>query len=94
MIIEVADSSLEYNRTLKLALYAEENIPHYWIANVKAKQMECHSHPYQDSDGKFSYQSQQIIRSDRHLSLPNFSLPNFSLPNFPKAELDLGNIFL
>ena len=84
MIVEVADSSLEYDRTIKLALYAEENIPHYWIANVKSKQMECHSNPYQDSDGKFSYQSRQIIRSDQRLSLPNFLT----------ADLDLGNIFL
>ena len=84
MIIEVADSSLEYDRTFKLALYAEANIPHYWIANVKSKQMECHRNPYQDSNGQFSYQSRQVILSNQSLSLPIFL----------KAELDLGNIFL
>jgi Uma2 family endonuclease len=34
LIIEVADSSIEYDRTYKGSLYAEAGIAHYWIFNV------------------------------------------------------------
>ncbi len=84
LIIEVADSSLSYDRTTKLSLYAEFNIPHYWIANVPAKQMECHSHPYQDSEGNFSYKSRQAIVATQELNLPDF----------PEVSLNLSDIFL
>ena len=33
LVVEVAESSLEYDRTKKLALYATAGIPVYWIVN-------------------------------------------------------------
>ena len=35
LIIEVADSSLKYDRTIKLDLYAETGVPEYWIADIQ-----------------------------------------------------------
>ena len=35
LIIEMADSSLEYDREIKMHLYAETGIPEYWIANLR-----------------------------------------------------------
>jgi Uma2 family endonuclease len=35
LIIEVADSSLIYDQTIKLELYAETNIPEYWVSDVQ-----------------------------------------------------------
>ena len=35
LIVEVADSSLEYDQTVKLQLYAETGVPEYWISNVR-----------------------------------------------------------
>jgi Uma2 family endonuclease len=83
LLIEVADTTLEYDRTVKLSLYAEVNIPHYWIANVKINQMECHSQPYQDQFGSFGYQSRQVI-------LANQTIP---IPGFPDRQLDLKKVF-
>lgn len=34
LVIEVADSSLNYDQKTKLALYAESGIPHYWIGCI------------------------------------------------------------
>ena len=34
LIIEVADSSLKYDQTVKLDLYAETGVLEYWISNV------------------------------------------------------------
>ncbi len=40
LIIEIADSSLEKDRTLKLPLYAEAGIPELWIVNLPDQQLE------------------------------------------------------
>ncbi len=50
LIIEVADSSLAYDRGLKLSLYAEAGIPEVWIADLEAEQIEVYRAP---SDGKY-----------------------------------------
>jgi len=34
LIIEVADSSLKYDRTIKAELYAEKGVPEYWVADI------------------------------------------------------------
>jgi len=45
LIIEVADSSLEYDSTIKMNLYAETGVPEYWIANVRDDGLIAHSNP-------------------------------------------------
>ncbi len=45
LIIEVADSSAEYDRNVKLPLYARAGIPETWLANIKADQIESYSLP-------------------------------------------------
>jgi Uma2 family endonuclease len=35
LIVEMADSSLKYDRTVKMELYAETGVPEYWIADVE-----------------------------------------------------------
>ncbi|HEY2381234.1 MAG TPA: Uma2 family endonuclease [Terriglobia bacterium] len=35
LIIEVADSSLQYDRTTKMQLYAETGVPEYWISDLQ-----------------------------------------------------------
>ena len=40
LIIEVADSSLAYDRAIKRALYARHGIPEFWIVNLQANSVE------------------------------------------------------
>ena len=35
LIIEIADSSLAYDRSIKSKLYAETGVPEYWLADIK-----------------------------------------------------------
>jgi len=35
LILEIAESSLEYDRTIKARLYSETGIPEYWVADLK-----------------------------------------------------------
>ena len=44
-LVEVADSSLAFDRGTKLARYAAAGIPEVWIANLVNRQVEAHSNP-------------------------------------------------
>lgn len=39
LLIEVLDSTLRYNLTTKVALYARTGIVEYWIVDVKAREL-------------------------------------------------------
>ena len=49
LIIEVADSSLSYDRGLKRFLYARHRIPEFWIVNLTADEVEVCRAPSGDS---------------------------------------------
>jgi Uma2 family endonuclease len=48
LVIEVADSSLAYDRSTKLRLYAEAGIPEYWVVDCTAEAVEVHRGPGPD----------------------------------------------
>jgi Uma2 family endonuclease len=45
LVIEVSDSSLRYDRTTKLHIYARNHIREYWIVNLIDRQIEVHRQP-------------------------------------------------
>ena len=45
LIIEVAHSTLQYDRKVKGPIYAGAGIPEYWIINLKSRQVEVHQSP-------------------------------------------------
>lgn len=45
MVIEVADSSLEYDRNVKKQMYATAGIAIYWIVNLRANVVEVYERP-------------------------------------------------
>lgn len=45
LIIEVAHSTLQYDRKVKGPIYAQAGIPEYWIINLKSRQIEVHQSP-------------------------------------------------
>ena len=73
LLIEVSDSTLEYDRTDKLTLYAENGISEYWIINLVEEQIEVFRSP--QSDGTYAQTS--IHRRGETISLVAF--PNLSL---------------
>ena len=48
LVIEVADSSLTKDRTVKLPIYARAGVPELWIVNVAAEEIERHRLPRAD----------------------------------------------
>lgn len=83
LVVEVADSTLQYDQEVKLPLYAESGISDYWIFNLVASCLEVYTQPYQDLQGNFGYASKQIV-------LPNDSV---IFPGFSDLSLDLSSVF-
>lgn len=52
LIVEVADTSLEFDREVKGSLYAENGIVEYWIANLDDRCLEVFRQPR--SDGTYA----------------------------------------
>lgn len=45
LLIEVSDSTIRYDRTVKIPLYAEDNIAETWIVDVNAELVEVYRQP-------------------------------------------------
>jgi Uma2 family endonuclease len=48
LVVEVAETSLEFDRTVKGSLYAQVGIPALWIANLEAGRIEVYRSPGED----------------------------------------------
>lgn len=64
LVIEVADSSLEFDREDKLAIYAEAGIGEYWIVNLLEGAIEV----YRDPAG-LEYRSRRVVAPGESVSL-------------------------
>lgn len=79
LIIEVADSSVEYDRDIKIPLYAEADIPEVWLVNLPKETIEIYAQP---SDGVY----QEIRVVQRGESLTSTSIPSLVID----ADVVLG----
>ncbi|MEM6798514.1 MAG: Uma2 family endonuclease [Planctomycetota bacterium] len=65
LVIEVADSSLAYDRGEKLQAYASAGIRDYWIVNLVDRQVEVYREPAGDG-----YTSKEVFHPDGHSPCP------------------------
>lgn len=65
IVVEVADSSLDFDRDVKMPLYACATIPEAWLVDVEAQAVEVYTEP---GGGRYAqmrtYRSGETIRSD------------------------------
>ena len=73
LAVEVSNTSLEYDRKVKLALYARGGIPEVWIVNLAAEEVEVHRSPAADN-----YTS--VTRAGRSDDLTIEALPGVLIP--------------
>jgi len=45
LLVEIADRSLNFDRTVKAALYARAGIIEYWVLDVNGRRLFCHRDP-------------------------------------------------
>mgnify|MGYP005850732689 CR=1 FL=1 len=70
LVIEVADTSADYDREVKVPLYALAGIPEVWLVELYAEQIEVYRQPL-----PHGYQEVQIVRRGQHLSPQAFPEP-------------------
>ena len=63
LVIEVADSSLQFDRSTKLSLYADAQIPEYWIVNLVEDVVEIYREPQQGR-----YGSRQVLKGEESVA--------------------------
>jgi len=51
LVVEVADTPLEFDRTRKASLYARAGIADYWVVNLVDAMVEVHRNPQQSAAG-------------------------------------------
>lgn len=78
LLIEVADSSLRYDREVKLPLYARRGVPELWIVDLDANLLRVHREP----------------KGDDFLQVSATATPRtVGIAALPGVELDLGGLF-
>jgi Uma2 family endonuclease len=73
LAIEVAQSSLAYDRGLKARLYARHGVAEYWVVDVKRRSTTVHTGPREDG----SWTQVRTVGPDEALTHP--SVPAFAL---------------
>jgi Uma2 family endonuclease len=78
LVIEVADSSIKFDRDTKAPLYAAAGISEYWIVNLIDNRLEIYRQP----EGSI-YASIQIVTPPQTIVLPQF----------PEIVVQIGDFF-
>jgi len=63
LVIEVADSSLDRDRGIKLRSYARAGVAWYWVLDLVARALEVYSEPDGGAEAA-SYRKRSVLRAD------------------------------
>lgn len=74
LIIEVADTTVESDREVKIPLYANSGIVEFWLVNIPAECVEIYQQPSGDS-----YQNVQIFQRGQSIFVEAFPDVNFTV---------------
>lgn len=77
LVVEVSETSVEYDSEVKLPLYARAGIPEVWLVNLPERKIEVHSRPV---DGEYR-------QSTRYRSGDSLTSATVSAPGLPAAEI-------
>ncbi len=78
LLVEVADTSLRYDKEVKLPLYARHGIPEVWIVDLEHQRLEIYRHPAGES-------YQEKLCPNRHETIAPEGLK--------ECRVDLSNLF-
>ena len=72
LLIEVADTTLSYDRNIKVPLYARHGIPEVWLVDLNARSLEVHRQPTEEG-------YRELLRPEDSESLTLSRLPDVSI---------------
>jgi Uma2 family endonuclease len=84
LVVEVAESSLAFDRRRKGSLYARAGVQDYWIVNLVDRTLEVYRHPAQDAAGAYGW---------RYLEVTSLTAPDVVTPlAFPDARIVVAEL--
>jgi Uma2 family endonuclease len=84
LIVEVADSSISFDRRYKGSLYARAGIADYWIVNVRRRVLEIYREPIVAPAMRFGWKYDRV-----RILKPEATVCPLALPNATIAVADL-----
>ena len=85
LVVEVADHSLEFDTTIKAALYAAAAIPEYWMVDLRHRQVLVHRQPQAAPGGEAARYQSVTRHGPAEAVLPAAAPPG--RPPIPVADL-------
>jgi len=76
LVIEVSDTTLEFDRGPKAWMYAKAGIPEYWIVNLIGRVLEVHRDPGPVSEGSTDHRYRSVQRLAPHQSIRPLGAPD------------------
>jgi Uma2 family endonuclease len=61
LLVEVADTSVSYDRTFKGSLYAKAGVAEYWILNLVKRQLEVYRQPIADNQATYGWHYGEVV---------------------------------
>jgi Uma2 family endonuclease len=97
LVVEVAETALDFDRDLKGVLYARAGLPEYWIINLQTRVLEVHRAPGPDPTRSLGWRYHEIavlVAADRvtplALDAQSISVADL-LPPPPRAPVPPGS---
>ncbi len=69
IVIEISDTTIAYDREIKLPVYAKAGIPEFWLVNLHRQELEVHNSPSLDV-----YKKREIIKHGDKVKLPDLGI--------------------
>jgi Uma2 family endonuclease len=73
LVIEAAETTVHYDRTVKARLYARAGIAEYWLVDLRGERIDVHRDP---ADGR--YRTVRVFRRGERLTVE--ALPSVAIP--------------
>jgi Uma2 family endonuclease len=75
LLVEVAESSLSFDRRAKASLYARGGVHDYWIVNLIERAVEVHRDPAPDPSALYRWQYRSVTRLTPPAEITLLALP-------------------
>ena len=79
LIIEFSKTTLAYDRSTKLSLYASIGIPDYWIVNLNNNTVEVYRQPIESQEMEFGWDYASRVIYQRSQSVTILEVPEVSI---------------
>jgi hypothetical protein len=76
LVVEVADSSLNYDLRVKPNLYALARVAEYWVLDLKGRQLHAHREPSPDPSQTLGFAYKSLLIIDEKQSIAPLGAPS------------------